>query len=66
MLNPFANREDFDDDFRIISISRSWLTFEIENIEIKNAENGFFSKCSLINALYIPQKAVSNKLLKNH
>jgi len=30
----------------IFSMSRSWLTFEIENTEIKNVENGLFPKCS--------------------
>jgi len=29
-------------------MNRSWLTFEIENTEIKIVENGFFSKFKLI------------------
>jgi len=29
-------------------MSRSWLTFEIENTEIENAENGFFPECTYI------------------
>jgi len=36
-----ARREDFDDDFRIFSMKRSWPTFEIENTEIKNARTVF-------------------------
>jgi len=41
--SPFTTREDFDDDFRIFSMSRSWLTFEIEYTEIKNA---LLSECT--------------------
>jgi len=36
---PFANREDFE--------YRSWLTFKIDNTEIKNVRNGFFFESSL-------------------
>jgi len=46
LKGPFSNREDFDDDFSIFSMSRSWLTFEVENTEIENAENGFFPECT--------------------
>jgi len=29
-------------------MSRSWLTFEIENTEIENAENGFYETKALV------------------
>jgi len=44
---PFAKQKDFDLGFESSSMNRSWLTFEIENTEIKIVENGFFSKCKL-------------------
>jgi len=52
LKGPFSNREDFDDDFSIFSMSRSWLTFEIENTKIENAENGFFSECTFRRIYY--------------
>jgi len=43
-----VRQEAFDDDLRIFSMNRSGPTFEIENTEIKNAENCFFSECSFL------------------
>jgi len=37
-------KKDFDLSFENLSINRSWLTFEIENSEIKNAKKDFFSE----------------------
>jgi len=40
--NLFVNRGDLDLGFKNLSMSRSWITFKIENTYIENVENGFF------------------------
>jgi len=41
------SRRDLDLGFKNLSMSRSWITFKIENTYIENVENAFFYKQSL-------------------